>query len=124
MTTVWVKRGLIAGSVVVALLAALWGLWFLALLVFGSEESLPPKSRIPDVPAGATVADQRQACGSGGCSWLLTVTPPPGQSPEDLAREMGVDHEQTLSPRPLDPAFVAVGSEVRDGRLAIYVNYR
>ncbi|MFF5076289.1 hypothetical protein ACFY36_04510 [Actinoplanes sp. NPDC000266] len=118
------KLILIAAGATVAVLAILWGLWFSFLLLLGGEGSLPPKSRIPEVPAGATVADQREACGSGGCWWRLTVTPPPGQSPAELARTMGLEEEKTLSPRLFDPGFVQVGTELHEDQLVIYVGYR
>ncbi|WP_097321667.1 hypothetical protein [Paractinoplanes atraurantiacus] len=118
------RRALIAVGAVVVVLAMIWGLWFTALLLLGGEGSLPPKSRIPAVPAGAAVVDQSEACGSGGCWWRLTVTPPPGQSPEDLARTMGLESEKTLGPKLFDPGFVQVGAEPREDQLVIYVGYR
>ncbi|MFY1616481.1 hypothetical protein [Micromonospora sp. WMMD736] len=117
------RRLLLAGLGVVGLLACGWGLWFLSLWAFGDEGSLPPKWRIPDVPAGATVVDESQTCGSGGCSWQVTVAPAAGQSPQQLAETMGLAEQQDLPPRLLDPGSVYVVAEPRDGQLVIHVGY-
>ncbi|MFG3558276.1 hypothetical protein ACGGAQ_28245 [Micromonospora sp. NPDC047557] len=117
------RRLLVAGFGVVGLLACGWGLWFLSLWAFGDEGSLPPKWRIPEVPAGATVVDQSQTCASGGCSWQVTVAPPAGQSPAELAEQMGLSEEQDLPPRLLDPGSVYVVAEPRNDQLVIHVGY-
>ncbi|MEU7841771.1 hypothetical protein AB0B39_12545 [Micromonospora sp. NPDC049114] len=114
---------LVAGFGVVGLLACLWGLWFASLRAFGNEGSLPPKWRIPDVPAGATVVDESEDCASGGCSWQVTVTPAAGQSPEDLAEQMGLSEDRTEPPKLFDPGSVYVVAQPRNGQLVIHVGY-
>ena len=89
----------------------------LALQVFGDEGALPPKDRIPPVPAGARILTQSEECGSGGCWWVVTVQPPAGQSPEDLVRQMGLAGERS-------DGSVAVGAEVRQDEVVIHVGYR
>ncbi|CCH19936.1 hypothetical protein [Micromonospora lupini] len=117
------KRVLVAVAVTVGLLSCLWVLWFLSLRVFGDEGALPPKSRLPEVPAGASVVDESTECASGGCWRQLTVAPAAGQTPEDLAREMGLTEERKLPPTLFDPGSVYVGARVADGRLIVHVGY-
>jgi hypothetical protein len=118
-----VRYVLVGAFSAAGMLAAAWTLWFLALLAFGNEGALPPKWRIPDVPAGATVVEQSRTCGSGGCWWQLILRPPPGQTPQDLARDMGLSREQHEWPALLDPGFVAAGAEARDDELVVHVGY-
>ena len=115
---------LVAMPALVGLLAFGWGLWFLAVLAVGDEGALPPKERIPQVPSGASVVEEGQQCGSGGCWWQVTVTPPAGQSPEDLARAMGLSEERRESPTLLDPGSVYVSTETRHDQLIIHVGYQ
>ena len=125
--TVWRSRTnytLIAVFAALALVTVGWTLWFLALLAFGDEGALPPSGRTPDVPTGARVIEESTQCGSGGCWRLVTVEPPAGQSPEDLARAMGLAEERSEPPTLLDPGFVNVGADPREGLLVIHIGYR
>ena len=63
-------------------------------------------------------------CASGGCSRDVTLTPPAGQSPEDLAQEMDLAQERTLPPTLTDPGFVTLGGNPRQGQLVVHVSYR
>ncbi|RAO04123.1 hypothetical protein ONO23_03204 [Micromonospora noduli] len=118
------KRALVAVSVTLGLLSCLWVLSFLWLQVFKTEGSLPPKSRMPEVPSGATIADESVECASGGCWRTITLVPAAGQSPEDLAREMGLSEELSLPPTVFDPASVYVGANPREGRLTVHIGYQ
>ncbi|MDG9678082.1 hypothetical protein [Micromonospora sp. DH14] len=118
------KRTLLAVSVTVGLLSCLWVMRFLWLQVFHTEGALPPMSRVPQVPAGATVTDESMECASGGCWRTITVVPAAGQSPQDLAREMGLTQEQTLPPTLLDPMSVYLGAKPKDGELVLHLGYR
>lgn len=101
-----------------------WCLWFAALWLFSSEGAMPPRWRIPAVPAGATVVEDTTECGSGGCWWSITLMPPAGQSPEDLARQMDLARGRVLPPTLTDPAFVHLGANSRGGHLELYVGYQ
>ncbi|KUL26316.1 hypothetical protein ADL15_38625 [Actinoplanes awajinensis subsp. mycoplanecinus] len=111
-------------GIVLGALACLWVLRFLLLMSWFSEGEVPPKSRIPNIPPGASVIEQGKECASGGCWWEITVAPAAGQSPEDLAREMGLAAEQRKWPTLLDPGFVYVWAHPRSGQLEIGVSYR
>ncbi|MEU5963463.1 hypothetical protein ABZ777_19855 [Micromonospora parva] len=118
------KHVLVAVSVTLGLLSCLWVLSFLWLQVFKTEGELPPTSRMPQVPAGAKITDEGMECASGGCWRTITVVPAPGQSPEDLAHEMGLSEELSLPPTLFDPASVYVGAHAREGRLVVHVGYQ
>ncbi|MFF0255832.1 hypothetical protein ACFYPW_25395 [Micromonospora zamorensis] len=118
------KHLLVAVSVTVGLLSCLWVLGFLSLRVFGTEGALPPDSRIPKVPSGASIIDEGMECASGGCWRLISVQPAAGQTPEDLADEMGLTEGQSLSPTLFDPGFVYVGARAKEGKLIIHLGYR
>ncbi|GIF12800.1 hypothetical protein [Actinoplanes teichomyceticus] len=119
-----VKYALVAVSLALAVLVCLWVLRFLMLMSWFGEGELPPRSRIPDVPSGASVVEDGRKCGSGGCWWQLTIAPAAGQSPEDLARAMDLAETRRRPPTLLDPGFVYVWAHPRDGQLVIGVSYR
>jgi hypothetical protein len=119
------KYAVVTVSIAVGMLACLWVLRFLWLLTMANElVDLPPGSRTPIVPAGATVVMEDMGCGSGGCWREMIVAPAAGQSPEDLAREMNLTEGQQLSPTLFDPGFVEVWAHPRRGRLVIGIGYR
>ncbi|BBH70872.1 hypothetical protein ACTI_75570 [Actinoplanes sp. OR16] len=106
---------------VLAVVVVLAGCLFLSL--FADEGAMPPKSRIPAVPAGATVVEETKLCGSGGCWWSVTVEPAAGQTPEELAQQMGVASERTEPATVTDWRSVTVGSTIRDGLVVVHVGY-
>jgi hypothetical protein len=119
------KYALVAVSIGLGALGCLWVLRFLMLLTLGNEVgALPPVSRIPSLPAGATIVAEGKGCGSGGCWREITVVPAAGQSPEDLTQEMDLAEEQRRSPTLLDPGFVYVWAHPKDGQLVIGVGYQ
>jgi hypothetical protein len=119
------KYALVAVSIVLGMLACVWVLRFLMLATFGSESGeLPPESRLPILPAGATVVAEGKGCGSGGCWREITVAPAAGQSPEELAQQMNLSEAQRRSPTLLDPWFVYVTAHPRGGQLVIGVGYQ
>jgi hypothetical protein len=101
----------------------LWSLAFAALWVSADEGAMPPKWRLPEVPSGASVVAEERECGSGGCNWKVTVHPAAGQSPDDLARSMGLSKELNLPPSLSDPGFVFLRSDPSDGQLLIRFGY-
>ena len=120
-----IKYALVAVSIAAGMLACLWVLRFLWLLAMGNElTDLPPRSRTPDLPSGATIVAEDMDCGSGGCWREITVAPAAGQSPEDLAQEMDLSEEQRKSPTLFDPGFVNVWANPKDGQLVIGIGYR
>ncbi|WP_203752477.1 hypothetical protein [Actinoplanes cyaneus] len=102
--------------------ACLWGSVFVYLKALG-EGALPSESRIPEVPAGATVVSRDKGCGSGGCWWELLVEPPAGQSPEELERRMGLTGMQHRAPTLFDPGSIYIATDTFQGRLRISVGY-
>ncbi|MFC4066527.1 hypothetical protein [Actinoplanes subglobosus] len=112
-----------AAAVLVILAGCLWSVCFGWLYVFADEGAMPPKWRIPPVPAGTTVLEEGMQCASGGCWWALTLQPPAGQSPEDLRRQMGLETEKRLRPTLTDPAYVITGANIRQGHVVVYVRY-
>jgi hypothetical protein len=119
------KYALVAVSIAAGLLTCLWVLRFLWLLAMGGESTdVPPRSRTPDLPSGATIVAEDMGCGSGGCWREITVAPAAGQSPEDLAQEMDLSEEQHQSPTLFDPGFVNVWAHPKDGQLVIGIGYR
>lgn len=118
-------RKVIVGLILVlGLGSCLWGSGFLYLAALGGEVgSLPSRSRVPEVPAGAIVVSEDKNCGSGGCWREILVEPPAGQTPEDLERAMGLTTSRHEGPTLFDPGAVYIGAEVFQGRLRIIVGY-
>jgi hypothetical protein len=119
------RRMRLAVVLTVLIGSCLWSCGFAWLWLAGDEGALPPTWRMPDLPDGAKIVDDEdRSCGSGGCTKLIKVRPPAGQTPEDLAREIGVDKPQLLSPALFDPAEVGMSAEP-DGRyLIVHLTYR
>lgn len=111
----------VVGSI--ALVVALYAVWAAYLAVMADEGALPPRSRMPDVPAEARVVSETKQCASGGCRRELLLRPAAGQSPAELAEEMGVAEEQRSSWHLLDPHSVVVGSSVAGDELRVHVRY-
>lgn len=94
-----------------------------AVSAFLDESAVPPISRLPDLPDGAVITNQEQPCGSGGCSWSIRITPPPGQTASDLAATMGVEEEQRFPGTLFYLRAVSLGSDVIEDELRVYLGY-
>lgn len=106
-----------------AVLALAYAVWAGYLALMASQGSVPPRSRIPDITSGAQIASDTKECASGGCWRQIVLTPAPGQSPHDLAVEMGVADAKRHPWLLLDPHSVEVGSQINGDELSIYVQY-
>ncbi|MFI5842491.1 hypothetical protein ACIA8K_22565 [Catenuloplanes sp. NPDC051500] len=118
------RKALLAVPVAVVLIVCSWAVWYGWLGAFADEGALPPRSSAPDLPAGASVVDESVACGSGGCWRLITVAPPAGTSPVDLAAGMGLSEERCTEPTIVEPRSVCVWASPRDELLVVYSGYR
>ena len=112
------RRTLIAVLVVVAVVAALYLLRLGALAVFATEGDVPAVSAIP-LPEGSTVVDRREECGSGGCWILVSVLPPTGTTPMELADGLGATPQARIPGTPWDPRTVSLRAEVQGELLVI-----
>lgn len=116
----------------VLLCVGLYLTWATYLWLFSSEGMLPPRWRIPDIPAGATVVSDGKGCGSGGCWHEIVIDPASDDTPRALAVEMGLatwdSYEQYGNSvqqgwRPFDPANVSISAHERHGQLVLAVQY-
>lgn len=83
---------------------------------------MPDFSRLA-LPLGAEVVTESQGCASGGCWIDLVVRPPDGQSPEDLANELGATPQLQLPGNLLDPRTVSVWAEPDADSLKLRADY-
>ena len=83
----------IAGLV---LLGVLYIAHVLLLFAGATEGDVPEASRL-HLPAGADVIGQAHDCASGGCWVTLSVRPPDGRTPEDLAADTGATPRSSSS---------------------------
>lgn len=117
----------IGGGAIVALAAIVllvYGMWAGYLAVFASEGSVPPLSRVPDLPAGVKIVDSTTECASGGCWREVSVSPAPDVSPRALAEELGIDDTESRYPWRLDdPHTVQMWAEPRGDHLVITLRY-
>ncbi len=114
-------------------LVTLYLVWYVLcaalLATIGRESSVPPTWRDPDIPAGAEVVSVGEECGNGGCWGAIKIRPADGQSVRDLAGEMGLGPDSSLSYgwRPTNPASVSVflpyGHRGERGLLTVGVSY-
>ena len=112
------RGALIAVLVVVAVVAALYLLRLGALAVSATEGDVPAVSAIP-LPEGSTVVERREECASGGCWITVSVLPPAGTTPGELAAELGATPQARLPGTPWDPRTVSLRAEVRAELLVI-----
>jgi hypothetical protein len=119
----WRMPVALTALVVVTVAAVLYLAWAAWIAFWAGEGAVPPASRDPDLPAGATVVEVTEPCGSGGCWREIVVAPPDGTTPEQLVEEMGVAERRRDGWRPLDPHSVEVGSRVVDDELVVTVRY-
>lgn len=113
------RRGLvITGIVVVAVLAALYLLRLGALAVFATEGDVPAVSSLP-LPEGSEVVARSEECASGGCWILVSVLPPEGTTPEELAREIGATPQVRVPGTFWDPRTVSLRAEVQGTLLVV-----
>lgn len=100
----------------------LYGLYVGWLSIMATEGDVPSASSIP-LPAGAEILSEDKSCGSGGCTLVLVVAPPDGQSPADLAIELGVTPQLRLPGNLLDPRTVNVSGSAGDQTLQLWADF-
>lgn len=75
-----------------------------------TEGDVPPRSSVP-LPAGSAIVAERTECGSGGCSLVLTVRPPTGSTPADVATAIGATPTTQLPGDLVDPRPITLSAE-------------
>ena len=117
------RRGVWAVSVTtVVLLVLFYGGRVAWLSMMATEGDVPPASAVP-IPEGAEILGDSVGCASGGCSVTLTVRPAYGQSPEDLAEEMGATPQLSVPGTLWDPRTVRVSAWPAGSVLNLVVDY-
>ena len=106
----------------VVLLGVLYMARVLLLFAGATEGDVPDAARL-QLPAGAEVIRQAEDCASGGGWVTLRVRPPSGQSPEDLAAEIGATPQLEIAGNLLDPRPVWVWAEPSAATLSLRVDY-
>lgn len=115
-TTVVVVSAVVVALVLVYLVRVLW------LFMVATEGDVPDASAIP-LPAGAQIVNEERDCASGGCWVSVDVRPPDGQSPKELAAEIGATPQLELPGNVLDPRSVWLSAQPGDGILTIRADY-
>ncbi|MBQ3358881.1 MAG: hypothetical protein IJG47_08285 [Microbacterium sp.] len=103
-------------------LVLLYGVRVGWLFMMADEGDTPPLSSIP-IPANAQVIAQSESCGSGGCSTTFTIRPPVGQTPEQLAEEMGATPQLAVPGNAWDPRTIWVFARPSAGTLKLVTDY-
>jgi hypothetical protein len=114
----------VVGGVVVAavVLGTLYLGWALLLFAGSTEGDVPDVSRLA-LPVGSEVVSETRDCASGGCWIDVVVRPPDGQSPEDLAVELGAAPQLQLRGNIVDPRTVWVWAEPGVDELKLRADY-
>ncbi|GAA5143944.1 hypothetical protein GCM10023340_10560 [Nocardioides marinquilinus] len=114
----------VVAAVLLVACVALYLLYAAYLLAFADEGALPPRWRIPDLPAGASVIHESKECASGGCWRQLTIQPGRGQTANDLAGELGLSGGGRREGwKWYDPHSVSISGGVYDGHVRMDVGY-
>lgn len=103
--------------VTLAVVALLAGVRLVSLFAFATEGDVPPASSV-SLPAGSELIAEEKECASGGCWAVLSVRPPEGVSPQDLATSLGMTPQARQRGTLWDPRTVNLSAEV-DGELLI-----
>jgi len=114
-----VRSALIIAAVLVLLFYALHVGW---LFISADEGDVPPLSAVP-LPAGTVVLNETVGCGSGGCSVVYLVEPPQGQTPSELAAQLGATQQLSISGNLWDPRTVFVRTHPSAGALKLTLDY-
>ncbi len=118
------RRRTVKVTVIVAavLLVLFYGVRVGWLFVMADEGDTPALSSIP-IPAGAEVIGQDKGCGSGGCTMTFIVRPPAGQTPEELAAQIGAAPYLAVPGNVWDPRTVGVYARASAGTLKLVTEY-
>lgn len=92
------------------------------LNIFATEGDVPAADSVP-LPAGSKVIDEQKECASGGCWAVLSVQPPKGTTPQDLATSLGMSPQARRSGTLWDPRTITLSSEVQGELLIIRADY-
>lgn len=118
----WRRAMWAALTVTAVLLALFYGARVAWLTVMATEGDVPPASSVP-LPEGAEILHDDIGCASGGCWVTFTVRPPDGQSPEELAEEMGATPQMSVPGTFWDPRTVWVSARPAGSVLNLVVDY-
>lgn len=113
-------RWLIVTALVV--IALLLGGRYLLLFIGATEGDVPSSTSLP-LPVGTEIVSEQSGCGSGGCWLELTVRPPRGTSPQELAEQMGADPQLEIPGNLLDPRTTWVRAEPGSSLLTLQADY-
>lgn len=113
-------RGLIVAALVV--ISLLLGGRYVLLFIGATEGDIPSSSSLP-LPVGTEIVSEQSDCASGGCWLELTVRPPRGTSPQELAEQMGADPQLEISGNLLDPRTIWVWAEPGNSLLTLRADY-
>lgn len=92
------------------------------LSAFATEGDVPPTASV-SLPAGSEVVAEEKECASGGCWVVLSVRPPDGMSPHDLATSLGTTPQARQRGTLWDPRTVNLSSEVDGEFLVVRADY-
>lgn len=104
---------------------ALFGLYLARLFVlhtFASEGDVPSSSSIA-LPTGAEISSESRDCASGGCWITLEVQPPSGQTPHELAAQLGLTPDAERPGNFWDPRTIWLSAEPGVSVLEIRADY-
>ncbi|WP_131922605.1 MULTISPECIES: hypothetical protein [unclassified Curtobacterium] len=117
------KRSVVVMVVVtLALVTLLAGVRLVSLFAFATEGDVPPASSV-SLPAGSELITEEKECASGGCWAVLSVRPPEGVSPQDLATSLGMTPQARQRGTLWDPRTVNLSSEADGELLVIRADY-
>lgn len=105
--------------VVLALFYAARAAW---LFAGATEGDVPAVSAVP-LPAGTEILSESRDCASGGCWVMIEVRPPSGQSPKDLAADMGATPQLEVTGNVIDPRTIWVWAEPGNSVLTLQADY-
>jgi hypothetical protein len=116
------RAGLRAALLVLAAVGLAYGLFVGYLFMMAEEGDRPPASRVT-LPSGARVLSEDVSCGSGGCATQLSVQPPAGMTPEELADAIGATPQLRIPGSFFDPRTVSVMAWPQQGTLGLTLDY-
>jgi len=116
------RRILIALAIIVPVLVLLGLVRLAGLAVFATEGDVPAASSIP-LPEGSAVVDESVDCASGGCWTLLSVRPPEGMTPDELAAELGATPQARMPGTLWDPRTISLTAKARGSLLVVRADF-
>lgn len=113
------RTAIVVIAVLIVVFYVARSLWLTASV---AEGAVPNAAAVP-LPRGAEIVSSEVSCASGGCRHILHVRPPEGQTPSDLAEQIGATPTLRIAPNLFEPRTTWITATEIGGVLELDLDY-